>query len=66
MVNVYSLVCDLKAGGSHPEVHCVHVNLTRMRLIIILNGHVSMLVLIKRNLDVDFLASALVNRLSKA
>ena len=66
MVNVYSLICDLKAGCSHPEVHRIHVDLTRMRLIVVLNRHISVLVSIKRNLDVDFLTTTLIDRLSEA
>ena len=61
VVNVKGLIGDLETGGSHTKVHGIHVNLTRVRLILRLELHVGMLVFEQRHLDVNFLAASLVD-----
>lgn len=61
MINIFRLVCDLKAGTAHTKVHSVHINLPGVRLSFGGLAHISVLILVEGHLDVDLLLAALVD-----
>ena len=62
MVEGCGLEGYLEAGATHAEVHCVHVNLAGIWFLSRGRRHVSLFVLINRDLDVHFLSPSLPNR----
>jgi len=57
------LKSNLEAATAHPEMHAVHVDASRIRLIIRGLNQVCFLILVNWNKDLDFLTSSLSDRL---
>ena len=65
MIDVLSLISDLKTGAAHAEVHAVHVDHAWVGLTISSIHEVCVLVLKNRHLDVYLLLASLINRLGQ-
>ena len=63
MVDVLGLICKLKAATAHPEMHCVHINFTRIRLALC-GVHTCVLINKYRNLNINFFLTTFTNGLS--
>ena len=61
MIDVHRLVGDLEAGASHSKVLTIHVDLSWYWLIICIFRHVSLNILVERNLNINFFSSSLIN-----
>jgi len=65
VVDVLGLIGNLQTRRTHAKMHSVHVNLSWERLTLLSRHHVGVLVLEKRDLDINLLAAPLVDGLSE-
>ena len=65
VVYCLALVCNLKAALTHAKVHSVHINETRVRLVVSGLCQVGELVLVDWHSDVHFRTSSLSDRFDK-
>lgn len=63
MIDILSLISDLKARAAHAKVHAIHINLTWEGFTLRSNRNIRVLILKHWHLNLDLLLPALVDRL---